>query len=70
MPTIPNLATPHLGIYLKEMRNYIHINHEYSWIYLETTQISTNRWTDKQVVTYLLKEILLSHKKELGYCHM
>ena len=77
-------AIPLLGIYLEKaealinLKRYMHPNVHSSTIYnsqcMEATQVSMNRWMDKEDVVcvcaciyiyiYIYNEILLSHKKE------
>ena len=41
----------------------------YSCQDIKSTEVSINRWMDKDVV-YILNRILLSHKKEWNFCHL
>ena len=70
------IGSPHdqaillLGIYWKElkMNSYLYTNVHSSIIYnsqkVEKTQMSANRWMDKQKVLYPYNQILFTYKKE------
>ena len=68
-----DISVPLLRIYQKEMKKkkelnkYLHMNVHSSTIdnswKVEITQMSINKWMDKQIVVYTYNGILFSHKK-------
>ena len=49
------------------MHSNIHSSLIYNYQDIETTQVSINRWMDKEDVVHIYNRILLSHKKEQNF---
>ena len=66
-----DLKTKSIIIKNTNLKGYMHPNVYSSISYnnqiMETAQISTSGWTDKENVVYIFNGMLLSHKKEWNF---